>query len=397
MHGPQICSQQTYTRLVDTGTAPSALTTPPPAVEATRPGWPRLALAWVGAVTALGLLMFAYHHLAVLAEGGRQPVLKPLVNEMTGAFTGGIMFLPVLWLVRRFPLRRNRRSLSLLIYAAAVVPFGVASTSLMWGLREALYPLVGLGDYDYGVMPLRYLMELPLQVIVLSIMVGGIHAADAFRAARERAVHTAMLETSLARAQLHSLRLRLQPHFLFNALNTVSSTMHTDPDAADEILERLAELLRASLRSGQTETVPIRQELKALDHYVAIMRARFGDRLRVDVQCEAGLDDTLVPAMVLQPLVENAVRHGGVARNGSGTIQVRVQRRGERLLLEVGDDGPGAPAGVDPLTAGLGLSATAERLRLLYGDDHRFTAGSGPSSGFVVQIELPLQLQGEMM
>jgi len=204
-----------------------------------------------------------------------------------------------------------------------------------------------------------------------------------------------MLETSLARAQLHSLRLRLQPHFLFNALNTVSSTMHTDPDAADEILERLAELLRASLRSGRTETVALRQELEALDHYVAIMRARFGDSLRVDVHCEAGLDDTVVPAMVLQPLVENAVRHGGVATSGRGSIEVRVQRRDQRLLLEVEDDGPGAPAGVEPLTAGLGLSATVERLRLLYGDDHRFDAGSGPSGGFVVRIELPLLLQGK--
>jgi len=160
----QMCNQDTYTRLVDTGIAPPAPTPPPQTVEITRWGWPRLALTWLGVVTALGLLMFAYHHLAVLAEGGRQPVLKPLVNEMTGAFTGGAMFLPVLWLVRRFPLRRDRWLRSLLTYAAAIVPFGVASTSLMWGLREAVYPLVGLGDFDYGVMPLRYVMELPLQV-----------------------------------------------------------------------------------------------------------------------------------------------------------------------------------------------------------------------------------------
>jgi LytS/YehU family sensor histidine kinase len=170
--------------------------------------------------------------------------------------------------------------------------------------------------------------------------------------------------------------------------------MYQDPAAADEMLDQLAELLRAALRTAQTDEVPLGEELAILGSYLAILRARFGERLQVTTEMEAGLEGALVPSLLLQPLVENAVRHGSVERFGRGRIEVRARRVGERLLVEVEDDGPGAPPGRDPLAAGpsgLGLAATAERLQLLYGDDQSFAAGSPEGGGFRVRASLPLR------
>jgi len=250
------------------------------------------------------------------------------------------------------------------------------------------------------VMPLRYLMELPLQAIWLTGLMAGLHAWYALQAARARELRAAQLEGSLARAQLRNLRLQLQPHFLFNALNTISVTMYEDPRAADEMLDQLAELLRASLCTAQTDEVPLAEELAVLDRYLAIQRARFGERLAVAIEAEPGLADALVPSMILQPLVENAVRHGsleGGERGGRGAIAVRARREGGRVVLEVEDDGPGSGGERGSRAGnGVGLAGTAERLQLLYGADQSFTAGNvrngnDEPAGFRVRASLPLR------
>jgi two-component system, LytTR family, sensor kinase len=381
---------------------------------------------WVAAVATAGLLLFLYHYLAPLASGQPQSPLPPFISELTGAFCAGLLFFPIRWLVRRLPLTSPRWPRRLPVYLLAMLASGAIATTLMWGLRSALFPLAGLGAYDYGVMPLRYLMELPLQVIWFSILVAAIHGAGALQVARERELATARIESSLARAQLRNLRLQLQPHFLFNALNTISAAMYDDPAAADEMLDQLAELLRASLRTAQSDEVPLGEELALLDRYVAIQRARFGDRLAVSIQADADAASCLVPSLLLQPLVENAIRHGNAERTGRGAIAVRARREGERLLLEVEDDGPGigpgassgpgaagtgpgangdagsipsardAPAAgpgdrarAGPPLPGLGLAATAERLQLLYGDGQSFCVGNGATGGFLVRVTLP--------
>jgi signal transduction histidine kinase len=353
---------------------------------------------WLAAVAVPGLLLFLYHYLAVLAVGGRENPLNPFISELTGALVGGLLFFPIRALVRRWPLTRSDWPRRLPVYLLALPAAGALATTMMWGLRSALYPLAGLGAYDYGVMPLRYLMELPLQAIWLSGLVGGLHAWYALAAARARELRAAQLEGSLARAQLRNLRLQLQPHFLFNALNTISATMYDDPRAADEMLDQLAELLRASLRTAQTDEVPLAEELAVLDRYLAILRARFGDRLAVTIDVEAGTADALVPSMILQPLVENAVRHGnleGAERAGRGAVAVRARHAGCHLVLEVEDDGPGTGAQrPDRSGNGLGLAGTAERLRLLYGEDQSFAAGDageGKARGFRVRASFPLR------
>jgi two-component system, LytTR family, sensor kinase len=209
-----------------------------------------------------------------------------------------------------------------------------------------------------------------------------------YRTTRQREVRTAQLERGLAQAELRNLRLQLQPHFLFNALNTISSTMYDDPRAADRMIGQLSQLLRLSLRKSNAQEVPLRDELDVLSCYLGLMQARFGSRLRTSIDAEPGTLDALVPSLLLQPLVENAIRHGNASRAMGGTIDIRVSRAGTTLLVDVSDDGPGTPSGTDVFGNGVGLSATRDRLRLLYGAGHRFEAGNR-DDGFAVHIELP--------
>ncbi len=367
----------------------------PPAHAPSKPfaGW-RGGLAWFAVVLGVGLLMFTYHHLSVLAEGGTRPVSIALINELTAAFGAGVLFLGVRELVRRRPLVRGAVLVRLPLYAAGLAVYSLLHTTSNWALRSLFYPLAGLGGYDYGKMPLRYLMELPIDVIGFVMMAGVLHGLRRLRAARERELAAVRLEGALARTQLRNLRLQLQPHFLFNALNTVSATMYDAPETADEILDGIGELLRASLRTTATDTVSLDTELDLLEAYLRIVRARFADRALVLLEVEPGLTQARVPPLLLQPLVENAVRHGGAETRGRVEVRVRVTRTAERLTIEVVDDGPGAATETDPLTAGLGLSTTAERLRLLYGDRHAFAAGPRPDGGFRVVAELPLEVSG---
>lgn len=372
------------------------------ALPETGRGW----LLWASIFLGIGLLSFSRYHLADLAEGGKGAPLSTFVAEMTAALGAGLLFFFVRWLVRTRPLSGPAWWRRLPLYLGALLAFSAVHTCSNWLLRELIYRLIGLGAYDYGRMPVRFAMELPYDVLVFVIMAGVVATSDRLRASREREIHAARLESSLARSELRSLRLQLQPHFLFNALNTISATMYEDPAAADEMMDRLAELLRASLRTAQSEEVPLATELEALDAYLALMKARFGDRLEVALAVEPAARDALVPPMLLQPLVENAIRHGGAETNGRGRIEVTARREGGELALTVDDDGPGVPAGRDPLDrrpgqGGLGLSATAERLQILYGAAHRFEAGnvaadSGgeETAGFRVAIRLPFRTAG---
>jgi signal transduction histidine kinase len=368
---------------------------------------------WGGIVAALGLLLFVYHYLEVLASGGRATPARPFINELTGALVAGLLFFPVRALVLRFPLARGTWPRRLPLYLLGALAAGATATTLMWGLRSVLYPLAGLGAYDYGVMPLRYLMELPLQVVWLALVVAALHAWTALEAARARELRAAQLAASLARAQVRNLRLQLQPHFLFNALNTISATMYEDPRAADEMLDQLAELLRASLRTAQRDEVPLAEELALLDLYLGLLRARFGERLAVSITVEPGMGSPLVPSLLLQPLVENAIRHGNAERTGRGAVAIRAFPEGHRLVIEVEDDGSvgnsgDVQAGNGGTGTGLGLASTAERLELLYGDDQDFRAGpiavtaadaanaantanTAGRGGFRVRVSLPLR------
>jgi len=198
------------------------------------------------------------------------------------------------------------------------------------------------------------------------------------------------LEARLARAQLQSLRLQLHPHFLFNTLNTINALIGTDRHAAERVVSGLSELLRMSLSSASEQEVSLARELELLAHYIEIQQIRFQDRLTVSFRIDPDARHALVPNLMLQPLVENAIRHGIAPRAAPGHVVVTASRHDGRLELSVVDDGVGENPRAEHRD-GVGLGNTRARLLSLYGADHRFEAGSASSGGFSVRIEIPFR------
>jgi LytS/YehU family sensor histidine kinase len=209
---------------------------------------------------------------------------------------------------------------------------------------------------------------------------------SARRVAAEREMRAVRLEAELARAQVQALESQLHPHFLFNTLNAVSGLMREDVEAADTTLTRLSELLRMTLDRGSASEVPLRAELAFLEKYVDILRVRFGPRLTVDVRVDPAALGILVPAMILQPLVENAMTHGLSVRPGPGRIDVDVHVDGGFLRIAVTDDGPGPPP---VLRAGLGLDNTRRRLHALYAGAASLSLESTGTVGATARVVLP--------
>ena len=338
--------------------------------------------------TITGFLRFNYKYFEDVANREGGTFAQRLIEESTGTYAAAILFVAVVAFVWRFPLDRPGGRRWIPAHVAAMVAYSVIHTTLLHLSRTAIFYARGMGEYDYGYMPARYVMEFGADAISYASFIVIITLYRYYRTTRQREVRTAQLERGLAQAELRNLRLQLQPHFLFNALNTISSTMYDDPRSADRMIGQLSQLLRLSLRSSHAHEVPLRDELEVLDCYLGLMRARFGNRLRVSVNATPEALDALAPSLLLQPLVENAIRHGNASQTAGGAIDVQATRVGSMLQLEVTDDGPGAPLGTDVFGRGVGLSATRDRLRLLFGDGHRFEAGNR-GAGFAVSIAIP--------
>jgi signal transduction histidine kinase len=222
------------------------------------------------------------------------------------------------------------------------------------------------------------------------LILGAYLAFEYHREAQERRSRTAHLESLLTEARLSALRAQLHPHFLFNALNTISAYVETDPRLARAMLGNLGDLLRFSLDSEDRPEVSLAQEIEALNHYLAIQCARFAERLRVHVDIPPPLLDARVPGLVLQPLVENAITHGLCDLPGVGEIQVSARASGNNLTLTVRDNGIGLPADWSlEHDAGIGLSNTRSRLTAMYGTGHRFSVEPAKDGGVVVEIRIP--------
>ena len=225
----------------------------------------------------------------------------------------------------------------------------------------------------------------------LAVVLTG-RAIASHRRYLDRTLRTHVLETQLARAQLHFLELQLQPHFLFNSLNAIQELAHEAPNAAERMLRRLHALLSRSLeRSGQDEH-SLAEELSALEPYIDIQRTRF-EWLMVGLHVNADTRTAMVPHLILQPLVENAIRHGLAVRQGPGHIEVFAERRGDRLVMQVRDDGVGLSTATTPGRSGIGLRNASDRLRQLYGHDHRFELRPREHGGVVVEIDIPFRTQ----
>jgi LytS/YehU family sensor histidine kinase len=195
----------------------------------------------------------------------------------------------------------------------------------------------------------------------------------------------------LAETRLQLLKMQLHPHFLFNTLNAVSELVHENPAAADRMIAGLSHLLRETLDAGSVDLVPLSREIELLERYVEIQRARFGTRLDVSIEADPDVRAALVPIFILQPLVENAIKHGLSAHIRAGRIAVRAVREADRTIVEIVDDGPGITAG--DIKDGVGLGNTRARLQEMFGSRHAFDVTNAPGGGTLVRLSLPWQIE----
>ena len=345
----------------------------------------------VGFFVVDGLLRTSYFYFGALAEGEghKRSLIAALVPEMTGSLAVVILFFPlILPMARRFPLWGARWKQNLAPHLGGLLLYSVLKTLLMWGLRIPLWPLAGLGTFDYGALVYRFPMEGSNDVLAYILMVGAVQFWDAWAARHERELREARLEAALHETRLRALQGQLQPHFLFNTLNTISSVMYGDPAMADRLMSRLSDLLRSSLAAPDRPEVSLEEELEILDRYVEVMAARFGDRLTVSVSVDPEARGGTVPVFLLQPLVENAIHHGVARRSGPGSVMVEVTRKESRLLLAVLDDGPGFDDAT-PDGTGVGIRNTRERLAHLYGDAAALTLENRTVGGARVTVRIP--------
>jgi signal transduction histidine kinase len=284
------------------------------------------------------------------------------------------------------------------------IPAYIAVWLLLQVAIQVLYVMaersIGLAGTLAGMEPHRHVLlyvtkRAAFSILVFAGMVAAAHATMLYRRYRERELRSAQLETQLARAELQSLRTQLQPHFLFNTLNTISALVHRDPDGAERVVSRLGDLLRLSLHTASRSEVALRRELEFLDGYIEIQQTRFRDRLTVTIDADPDALDAVVPSLMLQPLVENAIRHGIEPRAAPGQVLVRAWCSGSRLTITVSDDGIGVPEQGSPSPTagnGVGLRNTRARLRQLYGTDHTFSVGPSPDGGTIVLLEIPYRV-----
>ena len=239
--------------------------------------------------------------------------------------------------------------------------------------------------------------------IYFAVLIGGFARAYFLRsqAHQQEAVKlrmdTSELQKHLAEARLNALRMQINPHFLFNTLHVISDQFEEDPRAARRMIARLSEILRYSFDSTETREVPLSQELHFLDGYLDIQRFRFEDRLQVDIDVPAELQDAMVPTLILQPLVENAIKHGISQIEGQGIITIKAWKEEEQVHIRVSDNGPGANSenGQKHPSNGIGIRNTIERLETLYGTSQQFSIESPPSGGFIAYITLPFHTSND--
>src|SRR5512147_3133106 len=313
---------------------------------------------------------------------------QALRAELPDWYLWGLLALVVRALARRFRIDRENWERAVPIHFGASLTLGFLHLVLATAVQAVLR-----GAEPYPFLP-KLVDNFAASYHWNLLIYWAILALEYARDAQEHRVRAAELETGVAEARLQALAMQLRPHFLFNTLNAIAEPIHEDPDAAERMVGRLADLLRRTLETDGSAEVPLATELELVDRYLDIQAVRFQDRLRVRWEVAGDVRAAWVPAMILLPLVENAVRHGVSARPGPGEVGIRARREADTLRLEVWDDGPGLdPSAQRAPRRGIGLANTQARLAQLYGATHRFELVDGAPTGLVVRVSLPFRAE----
>lgn len=359
----------------------------------------------------LAILLF-WGFLATLTATGR--LLDPRIPELRPDIASALISLAFIeysiWAAITFPIvglvnwvsanpRRQRAALRVLLIAVGLVVTAVVTT-ILWIVRAHLFsPPRGLQrspPWYGGIIRGEFVGDLILYCAVL----GAAFARNYFLEAQARLVQTqelqaqaAHLEARLAEAQLAALRTQLNPHFLFNTLNAISTLVERDPRGVRRMIARLSDLLRFTLEEGGAQEIPLERELSLLRRYLDIMEFRFGDRLKVEMHIDDDVRAALVPNLILQPLVENALKHGIDLIEGAGAVVVEAHRDEGNVVLTVRDNGPGLSGAESRARRGVGLRNTMARLEQLYGTDQQFSLRPADGGGAVARVRLPFHTE----
>jgi two-component system, LytTR family, sensor kinase len=365
--------------------------------------WVIVLIGWIliGLSFTLNYYLFADHYVAIFKK---QPTfMEMLVWELPYWLIWAALSPLIFKITRRYRIERERWLKSLAVHTCACVllTFGHRAVYLLigWMFNVVAYRPIPTVPKLFNFL---FFFNLPTAFMCYATILLVSHALDYYHRYQEEELKASHLKAELAQAQLQvaqaqleALKMQLHPHFLFNTLNSISALLDEDVEAADEMLARLGDLLRLTLANSGAQEVTLQEELEFLRCYLEIERVRFQDRLTVSMDIEPLALDALVPNLILQPIVENAIRHGISSQIAPGRIEIRAARRGDMLQLQVKDNGPGIQSKTDnavPAREGVGLSNTRARLKQLYGPNHRFELSDAVGGGLQLTIEIPLRL-----
>ena len=340
--------------------------------------------------TLLGLLSTAVAWNFTVALGGPQVEWTTLLLLNGSYWYLWALFTPaIVWLSQHYRFERQGLIRALFVHLPSVTVFSLGHIAAMGGVQWWIASSAGRTFPWWEEVQRTALQYIDWEMMTYWAIAGLSHAVLYYRESKDRAVRASQLETRLVEAQLQTLQQQLHPHFLFNTLHAVSALMHRDVEAADRTLMRLSDLLRMTLENIGQQEITLHAELDFVSKYVQIEQTRFADRLIVRYDIQPDTLDGLVPNLILQPLVENAIKHGVAKKTGQGHIDISARRDGDKLLLEVRDDGAGLSE--DALTAlqkGIGVSTTRARLQHLFGADYRFEFHR-QAMGLAVVVAIP--------
>lgn len=344
----------------------------------------------LGVWTLVGLAFASQFYLSSTLLGHSVSWGEALAASLSDWYVWAALSVPILWLAHRFPPDDPRRWRTAAVHLLAAV----AGSFLYVALRSAVGEVVGRLQGDDATFseifsPLL-VRTFPFNLLIYGVIVALSHALGYYRKYHARTVQALELEKHLAQARLQALLHQLQPHFLFNTLNGIASLMYSEVDAADRMLVRLSELLRLSMAQTGAPLTPLRSELAFSEKYLEIEQIRFRGRLAVDVAIDADVLDQPVPALVLQPLVENAIRHGIEPQTRPGRVRISGRKENGLLMLTVEDNGGGLQ-GTANRAGGIGLANTRARLTALYGPRHSLVLENRAEGGCRATLAIPLE------